>query len=323
MRIAVIGAGAIGGWLGIKLAAAGHSVSVLARGATLDALRAGPWRLAGPDAQIEARVTASDDPGDLGTHDLVILAVKGPAIAAVAPAAAQLCGDQGLLLPAINGVPWWFTTLPSGKLNETPLASIDPGGAIAAQLPTSRVIGSVAHVSVAVDAPGVVRMVGGNNLIIGEPGGGTSDRVAQVAGVLEGAGIDVTISSDIRKDIWYKLWGNMTINPIAALTGVTADRILDEPLAEAFICRVMEEARAIGDEIGCTVVEDAKARNAVTRKLGAFRPSMLQDAIAGRPMELAALVEAPREIAQRLGLSTPALDSLLGLARLMAGRTAQ
>lgn len=318
MRIAIVGAGAIGGWLGVKLAAAGNSVSVLARGATLAALQSGPWRLTSGEEGIEARVNASDDPAALGLHDIVILAVKGPAIASVAPATAQLCGEHGVVLPAINGVPWWFSTLASGRLDDRPLASIDPDGEIAKRLPAARIIGAVAHVSAAVEAPGLVRLVGGNGLIIGEPGGGTSDRVAQTADLLEAAGIDVTVSPNIRNDIWYKLWGNMTINPIAALTGATADRILDEPLAEAFVCQVMEEARRIGNEIGCAIAEDAKTRNAVTRKLGAFRPSMLQDANAGRPMEIAALIEAPREIAHRLGVATPALDSLLGLARLMA-----
>ncbi len=320
MRIAVVGAGAIGGWLGVKLAAAGNPVSVLARGATLAALQNGSWCLKSAASEIEARVTASEDPGALGKHELVILAVKGPAIATVASAAAQLLGAEGILLPAINGVPWWFTTIASGRLDARPLASIDPDGAIARQLPVTRIIGAVAHVSAAVEAPGLVRQVGGNGLIIGEPGGGASTRVSEVASVLGAAGIDVTMSSAIRNDIWYKLWGNMTINPIAALTGATADRILDEPLAESLICEVMEEARRIGEEIGCVIAEDAKARNAVTRKLGTFRPSMLQDAEAGRPMEVAALLEAPREIGGILGLSTPALDGLLGLMRLKAAQ---
>ncbi len=320
MRIGVVGAGAIGGWLGIRLAAAGHQVNVLARGATLAALQDNRWRLRGQQTDVEAQVTASDDPDALGVHDLVILAVKGPAIEQVAPAAAQMCGANGLLLPAINGVPWWFTTVLARPLADQPLASIDPDGRIAALLPTRQIIGSVAHVSALVEAPGVVRQVGGNGLIVGEPGGGHSERTELLASTLAAAGIDVTVSTNIRNDIWYKLWGNMTINPIAALTGATADRILDEPLAETFICQVMEEARRIGEGIGCSIVEDAKARNAVTRKLGAFRPSMLQDSLAGRPMEIAALLEAPREIAQRLGLATPALDCLLGLARLMAAR---
>lgn len=318
MRIAIVGAGAIGGWLGVRLAAAGHDVGVLARGATLDALRSRPWRLDHAEGRMEAMVRASDDAADLGPHDLVILAVKGPAIASVASATAALLGADGVLLPAINGVPWWFTDLPAGQLGAVRLKSIDPDGTIARHLLRDRVVGAVAHVSARIVESGVVQQVAGNGLIVGEPAGDATARVATIADVLKDAGIDTTVSGHIRRDVWYKLWGNMTINPIAALTHVTADRILDEPLAESFVRRIMGEAQAIGARIDCIITEDPAARNAVTRKLGAFRPSMLQDVEAGRPLETDALLEAPREIAQLAGVDTPYLDALIAMMRLVS-----
>lgn len=159
-------------------------------------------------------------------------------------------------------------------------------------------------------------------MIVGEPGGEATARLATVVDVLDGAGVDVTASHAIRRDIWYKLWGNMTINPIAALCRVTADRILDQPLTEALVRKIMGEAQQIGKAIGCDIAEDAAARNAVTRSLGAFRPSMLQDVEAGRSMEVDALLGAPREIAQQLGIATPFIDALLGMMRLLDERHA-
>ncbi len=314
MRVAVIGAGAIGSWLGVQIARAGHEVHVLARGATLEQLREGPWRLDTPAGSIEARVAASDDPAVLGKHDLVVIAVKGPALVDVAPAARALLDPAGIALPVMNGVPWWFADDPTGA----PLASVDAEARIAAAIPIERVVGAVAHVSASSIGPAHVRQVAGNGLIVGEPGGGESKRVAVLADALLKAGVEVTTSTSIRHAIWYKLWGNMTINPIAALTGATADRVLDDPLTEALVCRVMEEARTIGVAIGCVIDEDAAARIAVTRRLGAFRPSMLQDVEADRPLEVDALLAAPREIAVAHGLPTPALDALLGLTRLFA-----
>lgn len=316
MRIAIVGAGAIGGWLGVRLAAAGHDVGVLARGATLEALRSGPWTLEHAGGRLEAVVRASDDPGELGQHGLVVLAVKGPAIASVAASTAALLAPDGALLPAINGVPWWFTELPAGRLGTTRLDSVDPAGAIARELPVDRIVGAVAHVSARVVEAGVVRQVAGNGLIIGEPDGAQSPRLTMVADLLAQAGIDVTSSTQIRRDIWYKLWGNMTINPIAALTGATADVILDEPLVETFVRQIMSEAQMIGEAIDCAIEEDPAARNAVTRKLGAFRPSMLEDAEAGRVLETGSLLEAPREIARSLDVPTPNIDALCGIMRI-------
>jgi 2-dehydropantoate 2-reductase len=319
MRIAVVGAGAIGGWLSIPLAAAGHDVSVLARGATLTALENAPWRLLRGGETIEARVRASDDPLALGEQDVVIVAVKGPALAAAAPAIHALIGANTTVIPAMNGVPWWFLLAGGGELaSSTTLSSVDPSGDIARAIPFERVVGCVVHASAAVTAPGEVRHAAGNKLIFGEPTGASSARLAEIASCFRDAGFDVVATERIQRAIWYKLWGNMTMNPISALTGATCDRILDDPLVNGFVLGVMAEASEIGRRIGCEITESGRDRMAVTRQLGAIKTSMLLDVESGRPIELDQLLGAPSEIARLLGVATPNLDALFGLTRLFA-----
>jgi 2-dehydropantoate 2-reductase len=322
-KICIYGAGAIGGWLGARLAAQGGAVSAVARGATLAALRTHGLRLreAGADGAVAERafaVQASDSPFDLGPQDLVIVAVKAPAMAEVARAIAPLLGPDTAVLTAMNGVPWWFLQGFGGPLAGTRLESVDPGGAIAQAIDARRVIGGVVHASCSVDEPGVIRRHFGNGLIVGEPAGGDTPRLAALADLLRAAGFDTTVSAQIQKDVWYKLWGNMTINPISAFTGATADRILDDDLARGFVSAVMLEAREIGARIGVPIDQTPEDRHAVTRKLGAFKPSMLQDVEAGRSVELDALVASVRELGQLTGVATPFTDALLGLARLHA-----
>jgi 2-dehydropantoate 2-reductase len=195
---------------------------------------------------------------------------------------------------------------------------VDPGGRIAAAIPVRRVIGGVVHMSCSTPEPGLVRHHRGTGLIIGEPDNTESQRVRDIAGLLRGAGLDATVSTGIQKDIWYKLWGNMTVNPVSALTGATADLILDDDLVRTFCERVMTEAQEIGARIGCPVDESPEDRNKITRRLGAFKTSMLQDAEAGRGLELDALVGAVREIGAAVAVPTPSIDALLGLTRLSA-----
>lgn len=317
LKVCVVGAGAIGGFLGTRLAAAGEAgVAALARGATLVALRDHGWRLQEGATVLQApAATASDDPRALGPQDLVIITVKGQALPALAPTLAPLIAADTLVLPAMNGVPWWFSDGIT-PLGARPLESVDPGGGIAAAIPARQVIGCVVHASAATAAPGITLHRMGRGLIIGEPGGGTSARVRTLGELFTRAGFEVTCSQRIRYDVWYKLWGNMTMNPVSALTGATMDRVLDDELVRAFCSRAMAEAAAIGARIGCEVRESPQDRHAVTRKLGAFRSSMLQDAEALRPLELDALVGAVREIGQRVGVATPNCDALFGLTRL-------
>jgi 2-dehydropantoate 2-reductase len=320
MRIGIVGAGAIGGWIGVLLARSGHDVSVLARGATLAALQAGPWRLTYDGRHLEAHVCASADASALGLQDVVVVAVKGPALKDVASAIAPMIGSGTTVVPAMNGIPWWFLLCGGGSLSPRALMSVDADGTIANAIPFGTVIGCVVHASAAVPQPGSVAHKGGKELILGEPSGEMSGRLEVLATLFEDAGLQVVRSSRIQQDIWYKLWGNMTMNPISALTGATCDRVLDDELVNAFVLRIMAEAAEVGQRIGCEIKERGEERNAVTRKLGAFRTSMLQDAEAGRPLEINQILAAPREIAQMVSVATPNMDALLGLTRLF-GRT--
>ena len=318
MKVCIFGAGAVGGFLGARLAEAGAQVGVVARGATLTALRTHGMRLQMKDALVGGRVEASDDPAALGAQDLVVIAVKPPALQEVAQRIAPLLAPKTMVLTAMNGVPWWFFDGFGGEYSGMRLTSVDPQGTIASAIPPSHVIGCVVHASCSVPEPGLVRHGMGNRLIIGEPAGGESQRARDVASLLQSAGFEVTVSARIQADIWYKLWGNMTMNPVSALTGATGDRILDDPLVNRFCLSVMREAAAIASKIGCPISQSGEDRNAVTRQLGAFKTSMLQDVEAGKPLEIDALVSVVREIGERVGEPTPNIDTLLGLARLHA-----
>jgi 2-dehydropantoate 2-reductase len=312
-----VGAGAIGGLLGTRLALCqGLAVSALARGATLTALRLEGWRLNEGGRELKAPVSlASDDPAELGAQDLVIITVKAQALPALAPSLRPLLAPETVVLPAMNGVPWWFG-VSTEALRERPLECVDPGGHIAAAIPLRHVVGCVVHASAATAAPGVAVHRMGHGLIVGEPAGALSARVSSLGELLSRAGFEVTCSTRIRYDAWYKLWGNMTMNPLSALTGATTDRMLDDELLRTFCVSAMREAAAVGARIGCDVHQSPEDRFVVTRKLGPFRTSMLQDADAGRTLELDALVGAVREIGQRVGVATPAIDALFGLTRL-------
>lgn len=313
-RVGIVGAGAIGGWLGCGLAQAGCSISVLARGATLTALQQQGLRLGAQSHPVRA----SADAQALGPQDLVILAVKAPALREVAQQVRPLIGPETVVVTAMNGVPWWFFEGFGGALAGTRLQSIDADGTLAAALPAAQVVGCVVHASCSVDAPGVIRHHFGNGLIVGEPGGGASARVQALCTLLARAGFAASVSEQIQKDIWYKLWGNMTMNPISALTGATTDCILGDELVRAFVSAVMLEAKAIGARLGLPIAQEPADRHAVTLKLGAFKTSMLQDVQGRKPVELDALVSAVRELGQLTGVATPMTDALLGLARLQA-----
>lgn len=317
MKICLVGAGAIGGFLGTRLALdAGNAVAALARGVTLVSLRDHGWRLRQNGELLQAPVAmASDDPRDLGAQDLVVLALKAQTLPGLAPSLAPLFSADTIVMPAMNGVPWWFGA-GVAALEAAPLESVDPGGGIAAAIPLKSVVGCAVHASAATTEPGVTTHRMGRGLIVGEPAGGDSARVARLGETLRRAGFEVTSSPRIRYDIWYKLWGNMTMNPVSALTGATTDRLLDDELVRTFCARAMQEAAAVGARIGCDVRESADDRQAVTRKLGVFKTSMLQDVEASRTLELDALVGAVREIGQRVGVATPMIDALFGLTRL-------
>lgn len=318
MKVCIVGAGAIGGFLGARLGAAGCTMSAVARGATLGALARQGFVLLQQGERITSPVGAHDDPSRLGPQDLVILAVKGQALPAAAQAVRPLLAPHTMVLTAMNGVPWWFFDGLEGPYKGLRVDAVDRDGSVRAAIPAEHVIGAVVHASCSVAEPGVVRHAMGKGLIIGEPGGGRSERVASLGETLTRAGFDVSVSSRIQSDVWYKLWGNMTMNPVSALTGATCDRILDDELVRGFCQAAMREAAAIGERIGCPIAQTPEERNAVTRKLGAFKTSMLQDAEAGKPLEIDPLLTAVQEIGGKVGVPTPCVDALLGLTRLHA-----
>jgi 2-dehydropantoate 2-reductase len=316
MRICVVGAGAIGGVIAARLAAI-EDVSVLARGATLAAVREHGLRVssaAGETATV--RVAASDNAAELGEQDFVVVAVKAQSMASVATSIGGLLSGETAVLSTLNGVPWWFLDGFGGPAAGRHLDSVDPDGFIASVLPASRVIGGTVHLSASSPGPGEVAWRSGNGLIIGELDGSAPPRLTALADVLRAGGFDVTVSARIRDDVWYKLWGNLTLNPICALTNASTGPALDDDLVRDFVSRAMLEARAIGERIGCPIAQSPEDRHAVTRKLGDFVPSMLQDARAGRPLELDALTGAVRELGTMVGVPTPYVDAIHGLTRL-------
>lgn len=329
MNVCIVGLGAVGGllgaWLG-RLPPGRVRLSALVRGETLRAVREHGLRLDDAAGSHRMDLLVSDDPAVLGPQDLVIVAVKAPALPAVADAVAALSHADTTVLGAMNGVPWWFFDgLPAEPTAEAPVAtrgwvldSVDPGGHLRERMPPARVVGGVVHLAASTVAPGHVRHAMGRRLVLGDAEGGAGARTAAVAALLKEAGAEVETLDCIQREVWFKLWGNVTMNPVSALTGATLDQILADDLVRGFCSGVMAEAQALGAAIGLPIAQTPEQRHAVTMKLGAVRTSMLQDLQAGRAMEIDALVAAVREIGQRLQKPTPLLDALLGLVRLMA-----
>ena len=318
-KVCIVGAGAIGGWLGAGLARAGCAVSFLARGETLKALQTQGLKLqSATQAEQTHTVRASNSAAELGVQDLVIIAVKAPALREVAQQIAPLLGKDTVVLTAMNGVPWWFLQGFGGSFANRSLSSVDALGDIAAAIPATHIIGGVVHASCSVASPGVIRRAFGNKIIVGEPTGQITPRVKALASLLEKAGFEAPIAEQIQREIWFKLWGNMTMNPVSAITGATSSQVLDDELVRGFCSNVMLEAKEIGSRLGISIDQQPEDRHAVTRKLGSFKTSMLQDVEAGKAVELDALVGAVKEMGQLTQVATPYTDALLGLARLHA-----
>jgi 2-dehydropantoate 2-reductase len=318
MKICIYGAGSIGGWMGVRLAHAGHDVSVVARGATLAALNKNGLQLIKDGNTTTARVVASEDSAELGPQDVVIVAVKAPAMASVAAGIGPLLTEDSVVITAMNGVPWWFCDGLGSAFAGKRLISVDPDGTIAAAIPSSQTVGCVVHASCLQDGPGLIRHHLGNGVIFGEATGKPSERVEKLVQMFTAAGFDASASAQIQRDVWFKLWGNMTMNPISAITGATTDKILGDDLVRGFVTSAMLEAKEIGARFGIPIDQAPEDRHKVTLKLGAMKTSMLQDVLAHKTVELDALVGAVRELGQITGVATPFIDALLGLARLHA-----
>ena len=321
-RTAVVGAGAIGGLLAAALARAGHQVSMLARGRTLAAIRQDGIRIVADDASAgTVRVRVDDDAAALGAQDFVVIALKAQALPGMVASLQPMVGPETLIVTAMNGLPWWFLHGLSAPTGAHPLEAVDPGGRVSAVLPAERAIGCVVHLSAASEGPGIVKRGRGNRLIAGAARAECAESARKFAEALAAGGFDVESTEDIRGEIWAKLWGNMNMNPLSALTGSTADRLLDDTHTHALALRMMEEADAIGRRLGLSTGMSAPQRMAITRELGAFKTSMLQDMEAGRPLEIDPILGVFPELGRRLDVPTPFCDAVLGLLRQRAANS--
>jgi 2-dehydropantoate 2-reductase len=319
-RIGIIGAGAIGGHLAARLASAGHGVTLLARGATLEALRTHGLRYTTggqPEQRIAVRAEAT--PQAMGPQDLVILTLKSQALPTVVPTLRPLLAADTPVLTLNNGLPWWYFLVPGQPLEGQRLSRVDPQGETERAVEVSRVLGGTIMASCHCPRPGVVVHSAGARIAIGEPAGGLSDRASLWSGVLAEAGLGAVASAQIRSDIWLKLLGNVCANPLSLLTGATTDRMLDDAGVSALFAAMMEECLALGRRLGLTLETTTEQRMAQTRQLGAIRSSMLQDLEAGRSVELDAILGAAIECAQAVGQPVPRLQDVFALARLRAG----
>jgi len=323
MKICIYGAGAVGGLMAAWLARAGRAVSVVARGANLTAMREHGLRVRSEGKETALAVKADSDPAKLGPQDCVIVAVKGQSLPAVARGIGPLLGPGTTIVTAMNGVPWWFfdrLRFGEGKLR---LESLDPGGALARAMPTERIVGCVVHLAASTPEPGVVSHNMGRRLILGEPGGTNTERTRGVAAALTQAGFECVQSPFIEKDFWVKLLGNVSFNPVSALTLATADRLIADPEVKAYMVAIMREVLAIGRAVGVDADIDPEARIDMARNLGRFKTSMLQDLEAGKALEIDGLLTGTLEVARKAGVAAPFTESLSGLARLRAQSTGQ
>ena len=317
-KFCIFGAGAIGGMVATLLARSGATVSVVARGQTLAALNRDGVRFIINGEMLQASIRVSEDPLELGIQDYVIIAVKAPSLPDIARRIGPLLGPETAVVTAMNGVPWWFFLNARGVLAGHQLRAIDPDGAIGQAIATRRVVGCVVHVAASVDEPGVIRHSSGRQLLVGEPDNQLTPRLARLADWLRRAGFDCRESLDIQRDIWFKLWGNLSMNPISLLTAATSDRIIDDPLVRRLCVSTMEEAARIGAAIGIPVSPSVERMIEMIRALGAHKMSMLQDVEHGKPVEIDALLTVTHDIGLLIGVPTPFIDSVLGLARLRA-----
>ena len=315
MKVVVIGAGAIGSWLAGLLFDAGWDVSLLARGQTLTNIRGNGLRVRRGGKEQVYRLNASDDAAMLGKPDYVIVAVKGQNIPALAPAIQILMKGGAAIVPAVNGIPWWFFQLPGVLLQGTVLKSVDPGGVLSNAIDPSRIIGCVVHASSWTPQPGLAEINGEDKLLFGEPDGANRERTQALAEAFSNSSVKPMVSPNIRLDIWTKLWGNMTMNPLSALTGATTGRMLDDADVRALVRAMMLEMQHIGGRIGLPLAMTPEDRMAITRKLGDFKTSMLRDAEAGREIESAPILGTLVEIAERLGEPAPFIRAINGLLR--------
>jgi len=330
MKICIYGAGAVGGLTAAWLARSGHDVSLVARNAQLEAIHRSGLRLRSGGKEEAFRLKAESDPAAIGPQDYVVVAVKAQSLPEVAARIAPLVGKDTSIITAMNGVPWWFfDRLPfasesrhrgNGPLR---LESLDPGGRLSRAMPTERIVGCVIHLAASTPEPGLVSHNMGSKLILGEPGGKNTVRTERIAEALARAGFEIVASEFIEKDFWVKLLGNVSFNPVSALTVTSADRLIEDRQVKDYMVQIMREVLAIGRAVGVDADIDPEARIDMARALGPFKTSMLQDLEAGKPLEIDGLLAGTLEIARKAGVRAPFTESLFGLIRARAQASGQ
>lgn len=320
LKIAIIGVGAIGGYVGVRLALAGEDVTFIARGANLQALRSGGIRLIAADGSEHAvpQVRATDDYAAAGPQDMVILAMKAHQVEAVAAEVPRLFGPDTVVVPMQNGIPYWYFHRYPGALAGTRVASVDPRGLIGEHIPCERVVGCVVYPAAELLAPGVVKHVEGNRFPVGEPDGRSTPRVLRVSECFIGGGLQAPVLADIRSEIWLKLWGNLTFNPISALSRATLADICQYAPSRAVAAAMMSEAQTIANKLGVTFRVSIEKRIAGAERVGHHKTSMLQDVESARTLEIDALLGSVVELARLTDTPTPHIDTVYALTKLLA-----
>jgi 2-dehydropantoate 2-reductase len=320
MKIAIVGAGAIGGLLGTRLALAGDEVTFIARGANLAAIKTSGMRLIEEDGgEIHAsEVRAFEHPAEAGTHDTILLTVKAHQVGPIAADLKHLCHEHTTIVTMQNGIPWWYFYKHGGPYAGHAVRATDPDGKIAQHIDPARVIGSVVYPAAVLIAPGVVKVIEGNRFTLGELDGVTTPRIKSLAERLIDAGFKTPITDDIRGEIWLKLWGNLSFNPISALSHATLVDICQFPLTRDLAAKMMDEAEAIANKLGVKFKVSIDRRIAGAEKVGAHKTSMLQDVEQGRPLELEALLGAVVELGQLTKTPTPHIEAVYAIASLLA-----
>jgi len=320
MKIAIIGVGAIGGYVGTRLALAGEDVTFIARGASLEALRTRGLRLVQADGteELVPRVKATDSYAEAGVQDIVVLAMKAHQVEAVTGEVPKLFGPQTIVIPMQNGIPYWYFYGHGGTFAGMRVNSVDPSGEIYDKIPCDRVIGCVVYPAAELVSPGVIRHVEGNRFPLGEPDGTTSKRVTEVARCFVQAGLQAPVLSDIRSEIWLKLWGNLSFNPISALSRATLAGICQYPPSRAIAAAMMSEAQSVAGQLGVKFRVSLDKRIAGAEKVGHHKTSMLQDVEAARTLEVDALLGSVVELARHTNTPTPHIDTVYALTKLLA-----
>jgi 2-dehydropantoate 2-reductase len=313
MRICIFGAGAIGGWLGVQLALAGETVTLIARGPHLAAMQKHGLKVLIDGEERVARPRCIEDTSEAGPQDFVIVTLKAPSVPRVVAKIAPMLDDTTTVVTAVNGIPWWYFFKLPGEFENHKLESVDPGGRIWAGIGPHRALGCVVYPATEIVEPGVIRHIEGDRFILGEPDGRQSSRAVALCDALQNAGFTSRVRNNIRDDIWVKLWGNLCFNPISALTLATLDKVAGEQATGAVCRNMMLEAKAIGEKLGARFRVDVDRRLAGGAAVGKHKTSMLQDLEQGRPMEIDALVTVVQELGRLVEIPTPTIDVVLAL----------